>query len=398
MGFLRKVTKKIGRAIKKVGKKVGKAFKSIMKPFSKVFNKLGPLGSIAMMMILPGVGTMLSGFGANMVAGASTAFGTAAGTAVQFMGNAINYVASAPQKIFGSITDALGRGFNALTGKTTTGGSWLDNFKKDFGSFDVSAEGQRKIMSLKSSLGIGTGPASAPGGIETFKTDLPVDSVSPDLQAGLDPTKPVGVSGTPTNKMVGDIRRVDVVGTPTTATVPDSTILSEELTADLTADLKPEMPYSKTETATSTFKDEGVFGKTRAGIKSKVAGISETKIPYVGTVGDTAWAANAGLTAYNAYGSVVGADGQVIPGGSSYAYDAQELLGPTTDMGGLYNSTAPIWNYDYNQSYTNNMTTAQNTWNNHYGFGQGFDPSATPGYGFGYEQWLLSAMGTRGAA
>lgn len=395
MGWFRKTTKKIGRAIKKVGKKIGKAFKSIMKPFSKVFNKLGPLGSIAMMMILPGVGTMLSGFGANMVAGASTAFGTAAGTAVQFMGNAINYVASAPQKIFGSITDALGRGFNALTGKTTTGGSWLDNFKKDFGSFDVSAEGQRKIMSLKSSLGIGTGPTSAPGGIETFSTDLPVDSISPDLQAGLDPTKPVGVSGTPTNKMVGDIRRVDVVGTPTTATVPN---LSEELTADLTAGLEPEMPYSKAETATSTLKDEGVFGKGRAALKSSVKGISQKNIPYVGTVGDTAWAANAGLTAYSAYGSVVGADGQIVPGGSSYAYDAQELLGPTTDMGGLYNTTAPAWNYDYNQSYANNMTTAQNTWNNNYGFGQGFDPSATPGYGFGYEQWLYNAMGIRGAS
>jgi hypothetical protein len=44
------------------------------------------------------------------------------------------------------------------------------------------------------------------------------------------------------------------------------------------------------------------------------------------------------------------------------------------------------------------MTNAQNVWNNHYGFGQGFDPSATPGYGYNYEQWLLDAMGMRGAA
>ena len=398
MGWLRKTVKKIGRGIKKIGKKIGKAFKSILKPFAKVFNKLGPLGSIAMMMILPGIGTMLSGFGANMIVGASGALGTAVGTAVQFVGNAINYVATAPQKIFGSITDALGRGFNALTGKTATGGpSWFDNFKKDFGTFDVSAEGQRRIMSLKKSLGMGTGPASAPGGMEPFSTDLPVESVSPDLQAGLDPTKPLGVTGEPINQMVGDIQRVDVVGTPTTATVPDATTLSEEVTADLTAGLEPEMPYSKTETATSTFKDEGVFGKARTGIKRKVGEVSKIKIPYVGTVGDTAWAANAGLTAYNAYGSVVGADGQIMPGASSYAYEAQELLGPTTDMGGIYNMTAPTWSYDYNQSYTNNMTNAQNVWNNHYGFGQSFDPSATPGYGFGYEQWLLNAMG-RGAA
>jgi hypothetical protein len=396
MGFLRKVTKKIGRAIKKVGKKIGKAFKSIMKPFAKVFNKLGPLGSIAMMMILPGIGTMLSGFGANMIAGASGALGTAMGTAVQFVGNAINYVATAPQKIFGSITDAMGRGWNALTGKTPTGGpSWFDNFKKDFGTFDVSAKGQQKIMSLKNSLGIGTGPASAPVGMETFSTDLPVESIKPDLQAGLDPTKPLGVTGKPVNQMVGDIQRVDVVGTPTTATVPDATTLSEEVTADLTAGLEPEKPFTTPDKTVT--EPSGVFGRGRAALTSKVGEISRRKIPYVGTVGDTAWAANAGLTAYNAYGSVVGADGQIMPSSSSYAYEAQELLGPTTDMGGIYNMTAPTWNYDYSQSYANNMTNAQNIWNTNYGFGQSFDPSATPGYGFGYEQWLLNAMG-RGAA
>ena len=108
---------------------------------------------------------------------------------------------------------------------------------------------------------------------------MPVDSVSPDLQAGLDPTKPVGVSGTPTDKMVGDIRRVDVVGTPTTATVPASTILSEELTADLTAGLEPEMPYAKAETATRTFftRSKEYLVKLEQALKSSVAGISQTK-------------------------------------------------------------------------------------------------------------------------
>ena len=333
MGFLRKTIKKIGRGIKKVGKKIGKAFKEVMKPFSKIFNKLGPIGSIAMMMILPGIGTMLSGFGANIAAGASGALGNAVGTAIQFTGNAINYVASAPQKIFGSITDAIGRGWNTLTGQTNTG-SWFDNFKKDFGEFDVSETGQQKILELKNKLGIDT----TTNRVLTAK----------DAVAGIEP-----------------------------ATVVDDTPLIDKI------DSGPSL------------KDQGVFGKARTGVADAFKSVSKVKIPYVGTVGDTAWAANAGLTAYQAYGSVVGADGQLMPGSSSYAYEAQELLGPTGDVGGMYNITAPTWSYDYNQSYTNNMTNAQNVWNNYYGFGQGFDPSATPGYGYGYEQWLLDSMGMR---
>ena len=37
-----------------------------------------------------------------------------------------------------------------------------------------------------------------------------------------------------------------------------------------------------------------------------------------------------------------------------------------------------------------NQQAANNIWNANYGFPQGFDPSATPGYGWSYEQWLQS--------
>jgi len=380
MGFLRKTIKRIGRGIKKIGKKIGKAFKEVMKPFSKIFNKLGPIGSIAMMMILPGIGTMLSGFGANIAAGASGALGNAVGTAIQFTGNAINYVASAPQKIFGSITDAIGRGWNTLTGQTNTG-SWFDNFKKDFGEFDVSETGQQKILELKNKLGIDTTTnrvltaKDAVAGIEPA-TVVEGENLTDFVDSFEGPPKP-----TITGDVVGSSSRIveakDAVTGIEPATVVDDTPLIDKI------DSGPSL------------KDQGVFGKARTGVADAFKSVSKVKIPYVGTVGDTAWAANAGLTAYQAYGSVVGADGQLMPGSSSYAYEAQELLGPTGDVGGMYNITAPTWSYDYNQSYTNNMTNAQNVWNNYYGFGQGFDPSATPGYGYGYEQWLLDSMGMR---
>ena len=62
MGFLRKVGKKIKKVFKKIGKKLKKGFGKI----AKAFGKLGPLGSIALSFLLPGIGNMLTGWLANM--------------------------------------------------------------------------------------------------------------------------------------------------------------------------------------------------------------------------------------------------------------------------------------------------------------------------------------------
>jgi len=52
MKFLKRIVKKIGRGIRRVGRKIKKAFGKI----AKAFGKLGPLGSIALSFILPGIG------------------------------------------------------------------------------------------------------------------------------------------------------------------------------------------------------------------------------------------------------------------------------------------------------------------------------------------------------
>tara|TARA_R100001129_G_scaffold34758_1_gene23640 strand:- start:5096 stop:6112 length:1017 start_codon:yes stop_codon:yes gene_type:complete len=338
MGFLRKTIKKIGRGIKKIGKKIGKAFKSILKPFAKVFNKLGPIGSMAMMMIMPGVGQLMAGFGTTM--------GGTLGTAIKFVGNAINYVASAPKKIFSTITNGLGAGWDALTNASTAeGGSWFSRFGEEFTKswnsrdvnsvfkFDYSTEGVERIANIQKGKGNILG-----------YTPPKIDEVIP--------------------------KDTTTTTTPTIADIP-----------------KPEA-------------SPGVAGKISDTFKK----IGETEIPVAGKVSDIA---SVGSTALGT-ASILGQYGVIDLGGEDgigtagdFGYQASTLLGPTTDAGGMYNITAPTWSYDYNQSYTNNMTNAQNLWNNHYGFGQGFDPNATPGYGYGYEQWLLDSMGmgvSRGAA
>tara|TARA_A100000172_G_scaffold78132_1_gene63303 strand:+ start:1078 stop:2154 length:1077 start_codon:yes stop_codon:yes gene_type:complete len=120
MGFLRKVFKKVGRGIKK-------AFKS----FGKFMGKIGILGQVAMLFILPGIGNALaSGLGSALglqgvtgmsslvgAAGTATSAGTGllgatgagasilqgAGKVLQFAGK----VASMPGKVFSSVTQGV---------------------------------------------------------------------------------------------------------------------------------------------------------------------------------------------------------------------------------------------------------------------------------------------------
>ena len=57
MGWLRKKGRQIGRGIKKAFKGVGKVFNKL---FGGLFKKLGPIGSIALMFFLPGIGQLFS--------------------------------------------------------------------------------------------------------------------------------------------------------------------------------------------------------------------------------------------------------------------------------------------------------------------------------------------------
>tara|TARA_B100001939_G_C16945737_1_gene620241 strand:- start:4371 stop:5351 length:981 start_codon:yes stop_codon:yes gene_type:complete len=133
MGWLRKKAKQLGRAIKKIGKKVKKAFGKV----AKAFGKLGPLGTIAMSFILPGVGSAMSGwlgsFGSNVMKmlpkGMST-FITNVGTTIR---NAASGIGEGIGKVFGKITDGIEYGMNKLGSPFGKGdvGSNFRNFLND---------------------------------------------------------------------------------------------------------------------------------------------------------------------------------------------------------------------------------------------------------------------------
>jgi hypothetical protein len=106
MGKLRKIGKKIKRGFKSLGKKLKKGLGKI----AKAFGKLGPLGSIALSFLLPGMGSVLSGWLSNM--GPVGEFILNIGSKIQ---KGANWVKDGVGRVFNRVTDAIEYGMNAVS-------------------------------------------------------------------------------------------------------------------------------------------------------------------------------------------------------------------------------------------------------------------------------------------
>lgn len=134
MGKLRKLGKKIGRGIKSVGRKIKKGFGKI----AGAFGKLGPLGTIALSFILPGVGNFLTGMAGS---GGVTGF---IGDIALKISNGASMVKNGVGKVFNRVTDAIEGGMNAvsqrfmkpdLTGARGAGSAFRDFVSDATGGF-----------------------------------------------------------------------------------------------------------------------------------------------------------------------------------------------------------------------------------------------------------------------
>jgi len=146
MGFLskifkpfKKIIKGVGKAIKGVAKVLWKPIKAVLKPIGKIFGKLGPLGTIALGFLLPGIGGVLGSW-FNAAGGAFQGL-FAPGS---FMHNAIGSIGQAIQgaakfgsdmygktigRVFDSVSGAIRGGIEGLTGgKVGEFGKWTQSF------------------------------------------------------------------------------------------------------------------------------------------------------------------------------------------------------------------------------------------------------------------------------
>ena len=102
MGKLRQLGKKIGSGIKSVGKKL----KSGLGKVAKAFGKLGPLGSIALSFILPGIGSWIS----SVAQGSSFLAPIAQGLV-----KAGGIIKNGTAKVFNRVTDVIEHSMNAVS-------------------------------------------------------------------------------------------------------------------------------------------------------------------------------------------------------------------------------------------------------------------------------------------
>lgn len=129
MGFIRKVGKKIAGGIRNLGRKLKKGLGKV----ARAFGKLGPLGSIALSFILPGIGGAISNwFGGLDPNGFLVKI-------VNGLKDRVSWVKEGVATVFNRVTDAIEYGMNAVSstvgGQGTVGSNfrnWVSNVTDGF--------------------------------------------------------------------------------------------------------------------------------------------------------------------------------------------------------------------------------------------------------------------------
>lgn len=109
MGKLRKIGKKIVKGIKTGLKSIGKAFKSAFKGIGKFIGKLGPIGMLGMMLLMPQMVSWWSSFG-QWAGTLGKGFGTVM--------RGIHKAGTMLGKAYSTVTETIGKTLNVATGGT----------------------------------------------------------------------------------------------------------------------------------------------------------------------------------------------------------------------------------------------------------------------------------------
>tara|TARA_R100000988_G_C4007488_1_gene173948 strand:+ start:302 stop:1528 length:1227 start_codon:yes stop_codon:yes gene_type:complete len=114
------------KPFKKLVKKIGKGIKKVVKKIGRAVGKLGIVGQIGMMFLMPyAAGALGSFFGATgKLASWGNTLLKGSGIASKALGhtlNAINTVGTMAGKVYTGVTDTIGKAFDVVTGKAKIG-------------------------------------------------------------------------------------------------------------------------------------------------------------------------------------------------------------------------------------------------------------------------------------
>ena len=170
--MIKKFIKKIGKGIRTGLKSIGKAFKKAFKGIGKFIGKLGPIGMLGMMLIMP---QMASWWGS---------FGKWAGTLGKGFGTVMRGVHKAGTlvgKAYSTVTDTISGTMNKITGGSFArpGGEGLFAGEYVEGASDKLANWMSSTMdSAREGLGLET----AGGGVPSSEVDVDISTdVSTDV-------------------------------------------------------------------------------------------------------------------------------------------------------------------------------------------------------------------------
>lgn len=191
MGFnpfknIKKIVKSVGKRIKKIGKGLKKIMAKIAKPFAK----LGPLGSIALGMLMPwaagaiwtgmtGTTLTLANFGAQ--AATNIASDSLFKKAIGYVMKGIHWGATKVKTAYQFVSDKVSTGIDTLTGKAkevfgvnADAGDLLADTVKNAPEIDIA-------QTVDFSKNIATEAAAQPLGVELDTAKILADSTSSEV-------------------------------------------------------------------------------------------------------------------------------------------------------------------------------------------------------------------------
>ena len=188
MGFLKKIFKGVGKVFRKIGRGIKKGFKK----FGKFMGKLGIVGQLAMMFILPGIGgALMKGFGAmagNMSAltgafqgmsGAMGAIVKGAGTVLKAAHGFVQTGVNAFKTVTSGLMEFGKTALNKIPGINIEGAS-ANFFGKDSVMEGITMDAKNIMNPFKDSITLG----KSSGSLEDFSKSV---GLSPEELSKLNP-------------------------------------------------------------------------------------------------------------------------------------------------------------------------------------------------------------------
>ena len=392
MGFFSKIFK----GVKKVFKKIGKGIKSAFKGIGKFMNKIGVVGQIAMMFLMPYLGPMVGGFlkgVGGMAANALTTYGGAVGQSIV---NGAKFVitkgaefAGAVKNTFRTVTDGVTSFASEFT-KTGLNKMGFDPVKfgfKEGGSFNqwvqsgadqsfgdawnkVSAnvaENYGKILDpFKKSLEAGSTTTLESLSDSTYKPMSEIQEMNPNIRdwdnisgqtINLDPNNVAPIRGfTPISELAPTVTSPSLL-----ETAPGGEEIWQQGSATQPSMFDPQF----TDPTDPNFIQGGSYGvlpdRTVGSVTGSAADAGGKSLLSMPSLGDATTQVGVNVASQMAMDAIAGpppvySQGYVVDAGPTQVYGASQPYNYMQSVASQYMGYRdPEGSYGYNPAYANHM-------------------------------------------